>query len=108
MFGIIASLSLVSSYQPCYFFLAFNMSVCKQFYMKTGVCKYGSTCKFHHPKDISGATGGVGNTNVGQIEGITGGTAGSLAPLNPPVTPALLHNSKGLPIRPVIHLHTFD
>ncbi|PWA74498.1 floral homeotic protein (HUA1) [Artemisia annua] len=70
------------------------------FYMKTGVCKYGSTCKFHHPKDIVVAIGGVGNTNGEQIEGVTGGTAGSLALSNPPVTPALLHNSKGLPIRP--------
>ncbi|GJT29096.1 zinc finger CCCH domain-containing protein 37 isoform X2 [Tanacetum coccineum] len=70
------------------------------FYMKNGVCKYGSACKFHHPKDISVATGGAGNANGGQIEGITGGTAGSLAPSTPPFTPALLHNSKGLPIRP--------
>nr|GEY26186.1 hypothetical protein [Tanacetum cinerariifolium] len=33
------------------------------FYMKNGVCKYGSACKFHHPKDISVATGGAGNAN---------------------------------------------
>nr|GEY85560.1 zinc finger CCCH domain-containing protein 37 isoform X1 [Tanacetum cinerariifolium] len=69
-------------------------------YMKNDVCKYRSACKFHHPKDISVATGGAGNVNGGQIDGITGGTAGSLAPSNPPFTPALLHNSKGLPIRP--------
>nr|GEU97177.1 zinc finger CCCH domain-containing protein 37 isoform X2 [Tanacetum cinerariifolium] len=70
------------------------------FYMKNGVCKYGSACKFHHPKDISVATGGAGNVNGGKIDGITCGTAGSLAPSNPPFTLALLHNSKGLPIRP--------
>ena len=22
-----------------------------QYYMKTGICKFGSTCKFHHPKE---------------------------------------------------------
>lgn len=26
-----------------------------QYYLKTGTCKYGSTCKYHHPKDRNGA-----------------------------------------------------
>ncbi|KAM7276489.1 hypothetical protein ACFE04_018355 [Oxalis oulophora] len=25
------------------------------YYLKTGTCKYGSTCKYHHPKDRNGA-----------------------------------------------------
>ncbi|KAI3768995.1 hypothetical protein L6452_00091 [Arctium lappa] len=62
------------------------------FYMKTGQCKFGSTCKFHHPKDIL-ITAGVENGNGGQMEAITGGTHVNF-------TPAMLHNSKGLPIRP--------
>ena len=31
------------------------MSLTKlQYYMKTGICKFGSTCKFHHPRDRLG------------------------------------------------------
>jgi len=26
-----------------------------QYFLKTGTCKYGSTCKYHHPKDRRGA-----------------------------------------------------
>lgn len=26
-----------------------------QYFLKTGTCKYGSTCKFHHPRDRRGA-----------------------------------------------------
>lgn len=26
-----------------------------QYFLKTGACKYGSTCKYHHPKDRNGA-----------------------------------------------------
>lgn len=26
-----------------------------QYYMKTGVCKFGEKCKFHHPVDRSAA-----------------------------------------------------
>ncbi|KAG6748708.1 hypothetical protein POTOM_048641 [Populus tomentosa] len=26
-----------------------------QYYLKTGTCKYGSTCKYHHPRDRNGA-----------------------------------------------------
>lgn len=25
-----------------------------QYYLKTGTCKFGSTCKFHHPKEKAG------------------------------------------------------
>lgn len=26
-----------------------------QYFLKTGACKYGPTCKYHHPKDRNGA-----------------------------------------------------
>ena len=26
-----------------------------QYFLKTGTCKYGSTCKYHHPRDRRGA-----------------------------------------------------
>lgn len=69
-----------------------------QFYTKTGICKFGASCKFHHPKDIviplSGQVNGTGNEEVFKN--------GSVMP-QPIGTPASLHNSKGLPVRPVIH-----
>ncbi|KAI3675628.1 hypothetical protein L1987_85219 [Smallanthus sonchifolius] len=70
------------------------------FYMKTGKCKFGLTCKFHHPKDISIPTAEVEDGNGVQKEAITGGINGSLTTSVPPFTPSMLHNSKGLPIRP--------
>lgn len=30
-----------------------------QYYLKTGTCKFGATCKFHHPKDKAGIAGRV-------------------------------------------------
>lgn len=72
--------------------------------MKTGTCKFGPTCKFHHPKDISITTAEVENGNGGQMEAIMAVTNGNSAPS---FIPAMLHNSKGLPIRPVLHLLTF-
>lgn len=58
------------------------------FYMKTGICKFGGTCKFHHPRDVQPEVTVQGN-------GI-----GDEYAANTTVTPASLHNSKGLPIRP--------
>ncbi|XP_019157323.1 PREDICTED: zinc finger CCCH domain-containing protein 37-like isoform X3 [Ipomoea nil] len=67
------------------------------FYMKTGKCKFGATCKFHHPKDIqiqasaqeNGSTSLTGLVDNGEMIGDVKQT----------VSPAMLHNSKGLPIR---------
>ncbi|KAK4484962.1 hypothetical protein RD792_007568 [Penstemon davidsonii] len=65
------------------------------FYMKTGNCKFGVTCKFHHPKDVqiqsAGEENGTGVQNTVFVDS---------KPLQPPFTPALLHNTKGLPVRP--------
>lgn len=36
----------------CYCSLSKNFL---QYFLKTGTCKYGSTCKFHHPRDRRGA-----------------------------------------------------
>ncbi|KAI3414937.1 uncharacterized protein J3R85_015743 [Psidium guajava] len=75
------------------------------FYLKTGNCKFGATCKFHHPKDIK----------VTQVkQDIIAGEPrrDSVAEDNRMVrdvklvkplvslSPASLHNTKGLPIRP--------
>ncbi|KAK9149941.1 hypothetical protein Syun_008250 [Stephania yunnanensis] len=66
------------------------------FYMKTGKCKFGVACKFHHPKDIQIPSTGYGE----QVEAVDIGKMTGEAKPFVPVTPALLHNSKGLPIRP--------
>lgn len=69
--------------------------------MKTGKCKFGTTCKFHHPKDIMIPLAQHGNGSTGQNEVVKRETTGDLDPVKPLFTPALLHNSKGLPVRPV-------
>ncbi|GAV64882.1 zf-CCCH domain-containing protein [Cephalotus follicularis] len=74
------------------------------FYMKTGQCKFGATCKFHHPKDIQILLTRQENGSSGQTESMvnTVGITAAVQPVMSPVqfTPAQLHNSKGLPIRP--------
>lgn len=78
-----------------------------QFYMKTGTCKFGATCKFHHPRDIqlpspnqeNGSAGKLGSANYEMTEDVN-----LVMPLS---VPALLHNSKGLPIRPVFYRLSF-
>nr|TKR74498.1 enhancer of AG-4 1 family protein [Populus alba] len=71
------------------------------FYMKTGKCKFGASCKFHHPKDIQIPLSGLGNDNGVQTDSVVKneGITGDVNVINSPVTPALHHNSKGLPIR---------
>ncbi|KAB5512353.1 hypothetical protein DKX38_029381 [Salix brachista] len=32
---------------------------CLKYYLKTGTCKFGATCKFHHPRDKAGVSGRV-------------------------------------------------
>ncbi|XP_057948711.1 zinc finger CCCH domain-containing protein 37 isoform X2 [Malania oleifera] len=72
------------------------------FYMKTGNCKFGGTCKFHHPKDIQIPSAGQENgTGEQTLSMNVDGMRGDAMPVKPlVVTPALMHNSKGLPIRP--------
>ncbi|KAJ6822477.1 zinc finger CCCH domain-containing protein 8 [Iris pallida] len=73
------------------------------FYAKTGNCKFGATCKFHHPKDLQIPTSGHGTSSLEQIQSaVQNIAAGYSVPATAfvPPTPALLHNSKGLPIRP--------
>ncbi|KAJ4829705.1 Zinc finger CCCH domain-containing protein 37 [Turnera subulata] len=73
------------------------------FYMKTGKCKFGATCKFNHPKDVQIPLSGQGNGTIEKtesavtIEGMAGEVNGVKASVS--VTPALFHNSKGLPLR---------
>ncbi|PSR95275.1 Zinc finger CCCH domain-containing protein [Actinidia chinensis var. chinensis] len=71
------------------------------FYVKTGKCKFGATCKFHHPKDIQLPSAGQDNGSDAHIETAISndGNTGELKLTQPLFTPALLHNSKGLPIR---------
>ncbi|WVY96320.1 hypothetical protein V8G54_028471 [Vigna mungo] len=37
----------------------------KLYYLKTGTCKFGATCKFHHPKDQAGIAGRVALNTLG-------------------------------------------
>jgi hypothetical protein len=69
------------------------------FYMKTGKCKFGLSCKFHHPKDIQLPSS---SQDIGSSVGLTSEPD---ATNNPHVTftPALYHNSKGLPVRSVMN-----
>lgn len=74
------------------------------FYMKTGKCKFGATCKFHHPTDIQipsiGQQNGYGEQTESTI--MTEWAPGDATPANPltSYSPALMYNSKGLPVRP--------
>ncbi|PKI54683.1 hypothetical protein CRG98_024883, partial [Punica granatum] len=73
------------------------------FYMKTGTCKFGATCKFNHPKDIMVLHTAQENGD-GELKDSLSNTGGMIGDVNiaqPLVnfSPALLHNSKGLPVR---------
>lgn len=70
-----------------------------QFYTKTGICKFGASCKFHHPKDIVIPSSGQAN-GMGNEEAFKNGSV-----MQPIALPASLHNSKGLPVRPVMHMN---
>lgn len=72
------------------------------FYMKTGKCKFGANCKFHHPKDVQipQENGNTAQTEPAlKNEGLTTADANVVKPLVS-YAPALMHNSKGLPLRP--------
>lgn len=73
------------------------------FYAKTGKCKYGANCKFHHPKDLQIPSGGQDTDSLEQTKSAVqnNGAVGDSMPSKSfiPFTPALLHNSKGLPVR---------
>ncbi|XP_020426135.1 zinc finger CCCH domain-containing protein 37 isoform X2 [Prunus persica] len=65
------------------------------FYLKMGQCKFGPTCKFHHPKDIQIPSAEQEN-KIGEI-GTTIQLEGTGFAVKPP---ALSFNSKGLPGEP--------
>ncbi|KAL5732031.1 Zinc finger CCCH domain-containing protein [Ranunculus cassubicifolius] len=82
------------------------------FYMKTGKCRFGAVCKFHHPKDIEipppeqpgqheNDNGVLSEYGVNSVLGTTriGGDPNLVKPLVNNYAPAMLHNSKGLPMR---------
>nr|QEX51175.1 zinc finger CCCH domain-containing protein 37-like isoform X2 [Cymbidium ensifolium]QEX51184.1 zinc finger CCCH domain-containing protein 37-like isoform X4 [Cymbidium ensifolium] len=75
------------------------------FYAKTGKCKFGENCKFHHPKDILIQSAGKdkGSTAINGPTTNNDDASGGYSKHKKtfvPFTPALWHNSKGLPIRP--------
>lgn len=39
--------------------MLFVLLYLSQYYLKTGTCKFGATCKYHHPRDKAGSTGRV-------------------------------------------------
>ena len=73
--------------------------------MKTRKCKFGPTCKFNHPKDIQipllGQENGNGEQTELKIKALAIADA-ILANSLASYTPALIYNSKGLPVRPVM------
>ncbi|CAB4285917.1 unnamed protein product [Prunus armeniaca] len=71
------------------------------FHLKKEQCKFGATCKFHHPKDILIPSAEQENT-IGET-GTTIQQEGTKFSVKPLVSfsPALSFNSKGLPVRPV-------
>lgn len=77
-----------------------------QFYMKTGNCKFGATCKFHHPKDIK-----VTHTTQENVDSAQGDSDdvfqgdGNFVKPHTSISSAIVQNSKGLPIRPVSSIH---
>ncbi|XP_038888752.1 zinc finger CCCH domain-containing protein 37 isoform X3 [Benincasa hispida] len=72
------------------------------FYVKTGNCKFSVNCKFHHPKDIQTLSGEENGNSEQTLMAKTEERIGDFKLVKPPVSfsPALIHNSKGLPIRP--------
>lgn len=74
-----------------------------QFYLKTGTCKFGATCKFHHPRDIQLPSPKPENGSGDKPGSANNAMTVDVNLVKPLSVPALLHNSKGLPIRPVIH-----
>lgn len=52
-----AACSLLCIYS--FIFLIMIRSFPVQYYMKTGVCKFGENCRFHHPIDRSAPTASV-------------------------------------------------
>ncbi|KAH7438215.1 hypothetical protein KP509_04G006200 [Ceratopteris richardii] len=65
------------------------------FYMKTGICKFGSTCKFNHPENASAtASDGKG------VDDVNGNLKSAIVEVSTgPAKPAIGFNAKGLPIR---------
>ncbi|KAL2971615.1 hypothetical protein AAZX31_15G205600 [Glycine max] len=68
--------------------------------MKTGKCRYGTACKFHHPKDIQIQLSDDLSQNVAQTQtnSMMGGATGDTQPIKSLISPSL-QNSKGLPVR---------
>lgn len=50
-----------------------NFRTCLQYFLKTGTCKYGGSCKYHHPRDRRGAgpvTFNILGLPMGQVRGL--------------------------------------
>ena len=54
LFFLLVSVVVLVASESC---LHFVIGV--QYYLKTGTCKFGATCKYHHPRDKAGSTGRV-------------------------------------------------
>ncbi|KAI0492618.1 hypothetical protein KFK09_026894 [Dendrobium nobile] len=79
-------------------------TVCS-FYARTGKCKFGANCKFHHPKDIQIQSAEKYTGYVEKKEPTANNAAAATVDIKHtkafvPFSPATLSNSKGLPIRP--------
>lgn len=84
--------------------MAYFFYIFMQFYLKTGKCKYGVACKFHHPKDIQIQFYDELSRTIEQTQtnsSVFDGAIGDAQPTKSLISP-LLHNSKGLPVRQVL------
>ena len=68
--------------------------------MKTGICKFGSKCKFNHPED-KGTNEDVAKTYTTTKLSSSIVANGDYHGENGSVKPASTFNAKGLPVRPV-------
>lgn len=81
----------------CFFY---DLLLTEQFYAKTGMCKFGANCKFDHPKDLHKTPNGENEIGTALVS-ISADATAAVAKPSSGYNPAVLYNSKGLPIRAV-------
>lgn len=76
-----------------------NLPLIKQFFAKTGMCKFGANCKFNHPKDLHKTSDGEHEISTA-LACINADSTAAIAKPSSGYN-AVLYNSKGLPFRAV-------
>ena len=96
----VSNLYLPLTWDFTYLYGLCDVWIFMQFYMKTGKCKFGASCKFHHPKDIQIQSSDELSHTAAQTEinSMIGGALGDTQPIKSLISPSF-QNSKGLPVR---------